>query len=222
MDRFDWVLSATFTGSFLLGDDLHGISDIDLVVIVDRLNASRFAEIQSTCQAALTPLLEQAGFGLQINSALGPLKFNDPKTAVLHLMLYDRAAHVEHVINSPFTCFDWQRSGVFRKLSMADVYPVFALQPHHFVSKRRGVREYLQDYGAGVLSYRELRCNEQGYREERCQRPMTVRCRHEFAYHIVRFLMQNLLKLMERRNESVDGEDWRRLTRGYFRSTQTT
>ena len=207
MDRLNWVLSATFTGSFLLGDDLHGISDIDLVVIVDRLNASRFDEIRSACEASLAPMLRQAGFGLQINSALGPLKFNDPKTAVLHLMLYDRAAHVEHVINSPFTCFDWQRSSVFRKRSMANVYPVFALQPHHFVSKRRGVREYLQDYRDGVMSYRELRCDENGYREEQCQRPMTVRCRHEFAYHIVRFLMQNLLKLIGRHNEPIDGEE---------------
>ncbi|HEY2760250.1 MAG TPA: histidine phosphatase family protein, partial [Pirellulales bacterium] len=212
MDRLQGVLSATFTGSFLLGDELHGISDIDLVVIVDRLNATRYDEIRLACETALKPIVQQAGFDLQINSALGPLKFNDPKTAVLHLMLYDRAAHVEHVINSPFTCFDWQRSSVFRKQAMADVYPVFALQPHHFVSTRRGAREYLQDYRAGVMSYRELRCDANGYREERCQRPMTVRCRHEFAYHIVRFLMQNLLKLAGRHNEPTDGEE---LARAY-------
>lgn len=206
MDRHDWVLSATFTGSFLLGDGLHGISDIDLVVIVDELNAARFELLKTACEATLEPLFRQAGFKLRINPTLGPLKFNDQHTAVLHLMLYSKAAHVDHVINSPFTCFDWQRSTVYRKQSMAEIYPVFALQPHHFVSRRRSVREYLQDYRAGVLSYRELQCDDTGYREQCRQQPMTVRCRHEFAYHILRFLMQNLLKLVRRQNQPCDGQ----------------
>jgi broad specificity phosphatase PhoE len=105
------------------------------------------------------------------------------------------------VVESPFTCFDWQRSTAYRKQPMAAIYPVFALQPHHFVSRRRSVREYLQDYRAGVLSHRELQCDAFGYQEQRRQQPMTVRCRHEFAYHILRFLMQNLLKLLLRHNQ---------------------
>ena len=207
MDRHPWVLSATFTGSFLLGDALDGISDIDLVVIADELNAERFAAIQSASEQALQPLLQEAGFALRINPTLGPLKLNDHKTAVLHLMMYSKAAHVDHAINSPFTCFDWQRSTVFRKQPLTAVYPVFALQPHHFVSRRRGVREYLNDYRAGVISYRELQCGATACREERQQQPMTVRCRHEFAYHILRFLMRNLLKLIGRNNDPPDSSE---------------
>ncbi|HZL90856.1 MAG TPA: nucleotidyltransferase domain-containing protein, partial [Pirellulaceae bacterium] len=41
VQRFDWILSATLTGSFLHGSGLEGISDIDFVVIVDDLNAGR-------------------------------------------------------------------------------------------------------------------------------------------------------------------------------------
>jgi len=206
IDRYDWALSATLTGSFLIGDGLQGISDIDFVVVVDHLNAERFEALNRACAEALKPVVEHGGYGLKINPTLGPLKFNDQRTAVLHLMLYSRQAHVNHVINSPFTCFDWQRSTEFHKQSIGEVYPVFSLQPRHFLGARRSVRDYLKDYRAGVVSYRELVCDSAGYREERREKPMTVRDRHEFAYHILRFLMQNLIKLVSRQNESLEGD----------------
>ncbi|MCC7083494.1 MAG: histidine phosphatase family protein [Pirellulales bacterium] len=206
IDKYEWALSATFTGSFLIGDGLQGISDIDFVVIVEHLNAERFEALNNACEAALQPVVERGGYGLRINPTLGPLKFNDQRTAVLHLMLYSRQAHVDHVVSSPFTCYDWQRSVEFRKQSLADVYPVFALQPRHFLGARRSISDYLKDYRAGVVSYRELECVAGGYREVRREKPLTVRDRHEFAYHILRFLMQNLLKLVHRRNEAPEGE----------------
>jgi probable phosphoglycerate mutase len=205
-ERFDGILSATLTGSFLHGSGLEGISDIDFVVIVDRLNAERFAALQDAFREALAPILAKEKFALRINPTLGPLKFNDERTAVLHLMLYSLAAHVEHVVASPFTCLDWQRSDVFFKRSMAGVYPVFGLQPHHFASARRSIQDYLRDYRAGVVSFRELACDQDGYREVRREKPMTVRDRHEFAFHILRFLMQNTLKLLLKRNEAAEGE----------------
>jgi ribonuclease H / adenosylcobalamin/alpha-ribazole phosphatase len=215
IEKYDWALSATLTGSFLIGDGLQGISDIDFVVIVEHLDAQRFETLNKACEDALQPVVERGGYGLRINPTLGPLKFNDQRTAVLHLMLYSRQAHVDHVVSSPFTCFDWQRSLEFRKRSMADVYPVFALQPRHFLGARRSVRDYLKDYRAGVVSYRELICNASGYREERREKAMTVRDRHEFAYHILRFLMQNLMKLLQRRNETQEGEP---LVRDYLQA----
>ncbi|HUE74959.1 MAG TPA: histidine phosphatase family protein, partial [Pirellulaceae bacterium] len=205
-ERCDWILSATLTGSFLRGTGLEGISDIDFVVIVDRLNAERMNEIQQAFRAALEPVLAKEDYTLRINPTLGPLKFNDERTAVLHLMLYSLRAHVEHVIQSPFTCLDWQRSDVYFKRSLAETYPVFGLQPRHFVSARRSIQDYLRDYRSAVVSYRELDCEENGYREVRREKPMTVRDRHEFAYHILRFLMQNTLKLLLKRNEAPEGE----------------
>ncbi|MGH8632485.1 MAG: nucleotidyltransferase domain-containing protein, partial [Burkholderiales bacterium] len=206
VEHVDWILSATLTGSFLHGPGLEGISDIDFVVVVDRLNAERMERLQDSFRAALTPVLAREGLSLRINPTLGPLKFNDERTAVLHLMLYSQAAHVEHVIHSPFTCLDWQRSRILFKQSLADVYPVFGLQPHHFISARRSIQDYLRDFRASVVSYRELACDSHGYREVRREKPMTIRDRHEFAYHILRFLMQNTLKLLLRRNEAPEGE----------------
>ena len=85
------------------------------------------AWLLSAFAAGLSPVLKSAGYALRINPTLGPLKFNDPATAVLHLMFYSRAAHIQHAIASPFTCLDWQRSAVHRGASLAEVYPVFGL-----------------------------------------------------------------------------------------------
>ncbi len=213
IDQCAWVCSATLAGSFLHGQGLEGISDIDLVLVVDRLNTERFEALQAAFHAALAPVLKQEGYALRINPTLGPLKFNDPDTAVLHLMVYSQQAHVNHVVESPFTCFDWQRSAVHRKRALADVYPVFGLQPHHFLGARRSAGEYLRDYRARIVSYRELQTTADGYREVCCEKPMSLRDRHEFAYHIMRFLMRNLLKLVNHDNDAPDG---RSLLDGYF------
>jgi broad specificity phosphatase PhoE len=205
VEPLDWVDSATVTGSFLTGADLAGISDIDFVVVVERLCGRRFEELQEACRAALAPVVRSAGYRLRINPTLGPLKFNDAETAVLHLMIYSRAGHVDHVVNSPFTCFDWQRSQTWFKRPLADVSAVFGLQPRHFLSARRSVSDYLSDYRAGRVSYREMECSDTECREVRRELPMQIRDRVEFAWHIVRFLMQNLLKLICRRNEAAEG-----------------
>lgn len=206
VERHNWILSATITGSFLTDDTLAAISDIDLVLVVDVLNAPRFDGLQSDFTAALEPVLAARGLALKINPTLGPRKLNDDATAVLHLMLYSREGHHQHAIKSPFTCLDWQRSAASRKLSLAGVYPVFGLQPHHFVSARRGIRDYLHDFERGVVSYRELECSDVGCEELKREEPMATRDRYEYAYHVMRFLMQNLLKLVWRRNAAPDGE----------------
>ncbi|QDU73666.1 Phosphoserine phosphatase 1 [Bremerella volcania] len=213
-DSIPWVLSATLTGSFLNSDDLSGVSDIDYIVIVDQLHRERFESLQATFQKQLEPVVQAHGWKLRINPTLGPLKFNDEQTAVLHLMLYSREAHVKHVIESPFTCFDWQLSPVNHRASMADIYPAFALQPRHFVSARRSITDYLNDYRARVVSYRELVCNDVSYEERKQLKPMTVRDQHEFAYHIIRFLMKNLVKLLTRSNRDLPSDE---LQANFFR-----
>src|SRR5687768_1171080 len=106
VDRHPEVLSATLAGSFVDSASLDGISDIDLVLIVERLDARLFNRLLQAFDEGLSPVLKSAGFALKINPTLGPLKLNDPATAVLHLMFYSRSAHVEHATASPFTCLD--------------------------------------------------------------------------------------------------------------------
>ncbi len=200
VDDSDCIQSATITGSFLQSKTVNAFSDIDVVLILDTLNITTFDRLCERFQGALTPIFEVNGLGLKVNPTLGPLKFNTPSTAVLHLMLYSEDEHVDHAIQSPFTVFDWQRSECYRKCHMADVYPVFALQPKHFFGARRSAAEYLRDFSAGVISYRELICDTDGCQQVTKTKPMGERDRIEFAYHIMRFLMQNLLKLVARAN----------------------
>ncbi|QEL20187.1 histidine phosphatase family protein [Limnoglobus roseus] len=205
-DRHDFVRSVTVTGSFVDSPTLDGISDIDCVVVVDHLHEARYQRLVAEFDDALRGVLAGHGYDFRVNPTLGPLKFNGPKLAVLHLMLYSDEARVRHARQSPFTCLDWQRSKVHRKLSLAEVYPVFGLQPRHFLGARRGIQDYLGDLRAGTVSYRELVCTADGYAEKKLGKPMTVRDRHEFAYHVMRFLMGNLLKLLTRTNTTPDNE----------------
>jgi broad specificity phosphatase PhoE len=213
VDRTPQIVSATITGSFSVGSGLAGISDIDTILIVHDLTASRFQELQDCFRSELEEPLSLHGFALRINPTLGPLKFNDDHTAVLHLMIYSSQRHREHVIQSPFTCLDWQRSPLCRKASLKEIYPVFALQPRHFINARRSASDYLRDLNREVVTFRELTFSADGYQEVQRCKPMTIRDRHEFAYHIMRFLMQNFLKLVRRENESEDGGE---LLTAYF------
>jgi len=213
VEQLPFIQSATVAGSFTREDRLEGVSDIDTIVIVDQLDEHRFNEMRDAFRAELEEILRGYDFGLIINATLGPLKFNDARTAVLHLMPYSADAHREHVINSPFTCLDWQRSPLWRKEPLSAVYPVFGLQPHHFINARRGTRDYLNDFLNGQITYRELSFASGAYQEIKRQQAMTKRDRHEFGYHIMRFLMQNFLKLIRRSNESSEGEA---LCRDYF------
>ena len=58
VEEVSFIESATLAGSFLTGHGLEGISDIDLIVIVDHLNQTRFDALQSDFRAKLQPVLE--------------------------------------------------------------------------------------------------------------------------------------------------------------------
>jgi broad specificity phosphatase PhoE len=200
------VLSATVAGSFAAGSGQDGFSDIDTILVVNELDNALFIKIQDVFQRNLAPVVSKNSWALKINNTLGPLKFNDANTVVLHLMVYDAEGHRQHVIKSPFTCLDWQRSTLSIKNSLQHIYPVFGLQPRHFFGARRSAKDYLSDLSAGIISYRELVFDPE-YREEKRSKPMGVRDRHEFSYHIMKFLMQNFLKLVRRSNSPEDGDE---------------
>lgn len=204
VDSHPWVLSATLTGSFWERPSLENASDIDVVVVADDLDEPRYQALLSAAQDAVQPVLAKVGYKLIVNPTLGPLKLNAPQAAVLHLMLYSRQAHIDHAIASPFTCFDWQRSQRTRRHTLADVFPVLALQPQHFISGRRGLGDYLRDFRAREVSYRRLEFSGESCREVRCMKPMSERDAHEFAYHVMRFLMHNLVKLVQRANKALE------------------
>ncbi len=52
-------------------------------------------------------------YNIKINSEFGPVKYNfKSNDIVFHCMFYDVKSHIKHVIESPFTCYDWERTEV--------------------------------------------------------------------------------------------------------------
>jgi len=194
------VLSITFVGSFCDRDELSGISDIDVVVICESLDRNLFNACAETLAGIPPALLELTAHRLHLNTTFGPLKFDQPDQIVIHLMIYDRASHRTHVLKSPFTCFDWERSPVCAGASLAELYPVLALQPDDFLNARRSLSNYTEDLQRGVLSYRRYEFNESGVAEILEQAQLDERLRGEYAFHIVKNLVQNYAKLVRRQN----------------------
>ena len=194
------VSSVTLVGSFNDRDDMTGISDIDTIVICDRLNL----EIYNKClEKAQSIPLEECGlkrFRLKSNTSFGPLKFDEPKLVVLHLMIYDTEGHRRHVIASPFTCLDWERSKCLVGKSLKDIFPVGRLQPRDFLEARRGLGNYLEDLRIGMISIRDYEFGKNRVSEVRRTHPLDARHRGEFAFHIVRNLVCNSMKLKYNEN----------------------
>jgi broad specificity phosphatase PhoE len=197
------VISVTFVGSFCDRDDLSGISDIDVVVVCETLNQKVF-DACADGMVSLTPrLLGLPNHSLQVNTTFGPLKFDREGLVVIHLMVYDRAGHRSHVLKSPFTCLDWERSRIYCGLKLADIYPVFYLQPNDFVSARRSLNSYTDDLFRGVLSYRSYSFTGDVILEKLEQIHLDQRLRGEYAFHIIKNLVQNYFKYVRRQNVAL-------------------
>ena len=118
------VISITFVGSFESATDLRLISDIDIIVIVDHLTQPVFKEIEEKAGTIKGEDIFLPEYQIKLNLSFGPLKFNDEKTAVFHLMIYDVEGHRKHVIESPFTCLDWEYFPAEFGKNLKDIYSI--------------------------------------------------------------------------------------------------
>jgi ribonuclease H / adenosylcobalamin/alpha-ribazole phosphatase len=197
------VKSITFTGSFVEESGLAGISDIDVVVVVRSLTQDVF----TACKVAVTrvspAVLGLADYRLVVNDTFGPLKFDQPGVVVVHLMVYDIAGHREHVLQSPFTCLDWERSTFYAGSSLRAIYPALQLQPRQFFESRRGLADYLEDIVSGTISFRRHQFNGSTRSEILEHLPLDRRHQGEYAFHIVRNLVANYLKLVSKKNQQL-------------------
>ena len=148
-----YVLSASVVGS-IENKSFDQISDIDIVIILDNLS---FEKIDYIKNKLLKINLSDYKLNKKIiiNDTFGPLKFDNKDQLVFHLMIYDASSHYEHVINSPFTCFDWERTKFYKGKSLGSLFSANKIQFQDFFSSRRGANEYLKDLNKNTISYRE-------------------------------------------------------------------
>jgi ribulose-phosphate 3-epimerase len=207
VERTPFALSGTIVGSFATSKGLEGISDIDTVIIIDKLSKDKFNTIVTEFEKIGKKLTVDYDYEYKINPTFGPLKYNKDRLAVFHLMIYDVEGHIKHCQNSPFTCLDWQLSETYFKAPMTSIYKVTALQPNFFFDSRRSVNDYLKDLRANSISYREYNFKEDGQTEEvKKQKKMDDKDKVEFSYHIMRNLMNNLIKLYHNQNKNLPAE----------------
>jgi len=202
IESLDFIESGNIVGSFSEGRGLEGINDIDVVVILDKLTKDKFQMVLEKFNSFKNELESRYGYPVYINNTLGPLKFNYG-CIVFHLMIYDIETHKQHCINSPFTCFDWQRSGIFIKKPMNALYRTWDLQLNNFFNSRRGAEEYLSEIKSGKLSYRAYEFKGNNVVEVKKYKNMDNRDKIEFAAHITRFLITNFLKVYYFKNKTL-------------------
>jgi alpha-ribazole phosphatase len=193
------VCSITFVGSFVNTGKITSVSDVDIIVITDQLNESVFRSVERRALEISGAECGLSHFRVRLNMSFGPLKFNDPDTIVLHLMVYDRAGHRKHVIESPFTCCDWEYHIPDYGIPLSGIYPARPLQFDDLIGTRRSLESYLEDLHKGVITYRYYSF-EKGITEVKATYQIDDRHRKEYAYHVVKYLMLNLQKILYQQN----------------------
>ena len=188
------VISATIVGSYSEKRNIDNIGDIDVVVICKKLNGKIFQRLNNKIRK------KKFKREILINSTFGPVKHSVKKKLPVHLMIYDVKLHMEHVIKSPFTCYDWQRSKIYRGISLDKIFPVKNLQLNDFFSARRNSKEYLNDIKKNRISIRKYQFKGKNITTKKNFFKIDPRNRGEFVYHIIYFLVLNLYKFYVSKN----------------------
>jgi len=126
----DFIENVTIVGS-LEEKKISDVADIDIVIVANQLTKDLYQQIINHAHKID---LKSIGIDLKpkLNPTFGPLKFDEEDSIVLHLMIYDVESHKQHVINSPFTCFDWERSNKYVGKKLEEIFPVIGLNIINF------------------------------------------------------------------------------------------
>jgi len=202
-----YIVSTTIVGSFVDSKGLSGISDIDVVIIVDKLTKNIFNEINISFQGIKSSEFGLDDYKIVVNNTFGPLKFNSKKNIVFHVMIYDLMGHMEHVEESPFTCISWESFNPIKGISLKEVYPTINLQFTDILKSRRGVLTYLSDIDKGRITYRKYIFNDN--KPEIIKENFKLDLNHnlEYSYHITYHLLNNFYKIITRNINSLEKED---------------
>ena len=199
-------LSVTLTGSYSEHFDPLKAGDIDIIIICKKLNKKFFNECISIIKKN-----KQKYFGdkykLIINSTFGPIKFYKKNTIVFHLMIYDLKSHINHTINSPFTCYDWERSKVYVGKSLKELSAVYNLQLRDFSEARRSTQEYLKDLSKNKISYREYNFKNKKIKLKKKYFAIDQLNKRDFIYHIIKFLLINYIKYERQKNLKISKKE---------------
>ena len=196
-------LSVTLTGSYSEHFNPLKAGDIDIVIICKQLNKKYFDECISSLKKLKKKYFSNK-YDLIINSTFGPIKFYKKNSIVFHLMIYDLKSHILHTINSPFTCYDWERSKIYVGKSLKELSPVYNLQFRDFSEARRSSQENLKDLTQNRISYREYNFDNKKIKLVKKYFKIDRLNKRDFIYHIIKFLLINYIKYENQTNTKIN------------------
>ena len=153
------VKSVNFVGSFAKTENY---SDIDIVIIVEQLNKDIFNQCNDIIKK-IDLKKHKIKKKIYINNTFGPLKFDTDKYLVFHLMIYNIDMHISHVIESPFTCYDWERNVSDYGINLKDIFSVGKLNLTDFINKYRGISNYKNNIINESIDYKKFYFNKKNF-----------------------------------------------------------
>jgi broad specificity phosphatase PhoE len=202
------VISATIVGSYTENKNLDLIGDLDVVVICKKLSSHLIKNLNKKISKINVNKQKKK---IIINPSFGPLKINSNKHLPVHLMIYDVESHIEHVCSSPFTCYDWERSNLYKGTALKNIFPVNYLQLRDFFNSRRSSTEYLKDLLKNRISIRNYILSGKKIKLKKKYVKINSRNRGEFVYHIINFLIINLYKFLKNKNIKLTSKEFKKL-----------
>ncbi|MFP4118295.1 MAG: histidine phosphatase family protein, partial [Candidatus Woesearchaeota archaeon] len=204
LEKIPGLVSGNIVGSTADKNTKRYPGDIDVVIIVKKLDKRTFHDIISLFRSREELFRDYTGIRLNINTLFGPIKFHKEGAITIHLMIYDLNAHIEHVLKSPFTCLDWEKTRIFVGKHIRDVFQTPDLMPRDFIDSRRSIHEHTKALSEGKITYREYQFDNEGLAEQRThKKEMNGQDKFEYSYHIMLFTMLNFLKLYDAENVNL-------------------
>ena len=162
---------------FLFDDDFYCISfvgsvsqkkkfnDIDLIFISKQsLNKKIiFKTLKKIKNLNKLKLFQKSN--IKINYQFGPVKYNTKfNDIVFHCMFYDKNSHINHVIDSPFTCYDWERTEINLKKKISEIFPVRTLMLSDFFKSNRNINQFIEN-----LKQKKITCSKFIFRKDKIE-----------------------------------------------------
>jgi broad specificity phosphatase PhoE len=194
------VISVTHVGSFF-EKELHEISDVDIVVIVESLTLNNYEKIKEHVEN-FNISKYFSNYKIVLNTTFGPLKISKSNNLVIHLMIYSLDDHVKHTIESPFTTLDWERSNDFKKVSLLSLKKTHRLSLQDFLNSYRGSSGYQKDLESKKISYKKYETTKGNINLISFTEDIDDKYEIEFSYHIMRNIIINYLKFITNKNTS--------------------
>ena len=194
------TVSANIVGSFAENKNIFNIGDLDLVII-SNLISKKFI---NKCKLIIKKHKFKINKKIKINDSFGPVKYDKNIFFTVHLMVYDIEGHIDHVIKSPFTCFDWERKNLHVGKSLSDIYPVNNLQLNDFFYSRRAINNHYNDLKKQKISTYLYNFNKTGYVLKSKKINLDKLNKINYCKHIYRHTINNFYKFWRQKNSKLD------------------